>query len=320
MKFLINATDVNGNSILLPTPVSMEVYASLDTPSNALVLTLPCLNPTAELTHIDVRVDGKLVFSGIVDEQTAAYCSKGCILKINARSHSALLIDNEAIPATYHTPSLADIFSKHAKSYGIKGFLGDNGVCDCDFTVKKGVSEWEVIENFCRSVLKVNPLITNDGFLDARVNRKSVHYTFSNNRNGDLKFTSAKVKRQRYGTLSQVAYKLATHSDYIYACPNDDAVERKIIRRRLLNLSSNAPEFNEYRIKSTIQKSKADSFEITIEVPNVCITELYSTADFSDALLGEFTGLCIKEYAFIIKPSGVFSRITLCPPENLKVL
>ncbi len=320
MKFEINATDIKGNKVRLPKPVGAEIHSAVDTPSDALSLTLPCLNPTDELADIEVCIDGRVVFSGIVDEQIAGYSSSGCTLKINARSHSALLIDNEAIPATYHTPSLADIFSKHAKPYGIKGFLGDNGVCNCDFTVKKGVSEWEVVENFCHSVLKVNPLITEDGFLDARKIRENEHYVFSNTSSGGIKFTSAQVRRQRYGILSHVTYKLASYSDYIYTCPNDDAIARGIIRRRLLNLSSNAPEFNEYRIKSTIQKSKAESFEITLRVPDMCITKLYSSADFSDGLLGDFKGLKIKECSFIFKPSGAFSNITLCPDENLAVL
>lgn len=316
MTFLINATDTLGNRIKLPTPISMEISMAYDTPAHSLALTVPYLFPMGEFTDISVAVDGATIFSGIVDEQTTQY-SNGYTVRINARSYSALLIDNEAIPANYHTPSLADIFSKHAQAYGIKGFLGDNGVCHSDFTVKKGVSEWEVIDTFCKSVLKTNPTVTNDGFIDVRTDRQSGHYIFSNRKHGAIKFSNAKIKHQRYGVVSQVMYKLSQNTEYIYSRPNDDAIARGIRRRRLLNLSTNQPEFNEYKIQSTIQKSKCDSMEIVLTLPDICLCDLYCTADFDDELLGSFKALRVKEVMFFLKESGTFTRIILCPKDNL---
>ena len=314
MTFQIVATDILGNHIELPNPISMEINMAANTPANSLSLTVPCTAPMNELAEISVHIDGKLSFSGIVDEQIMQY-SNGCTLKINARSFAALLIDNEAIPANYHTPSLADIFSIHAQPYGIKGFIGDNKVCTCDFTIKKGVSEWEVIENFCKSVLKTTPSITKDGFLDVRTDKSANHYTFSNTKHGAIKFSSAKVKLQRYGIVSQVMYKLSANSDYIYTCPNDNAISRGIRRRRLLNLSLSTPEFNDYRTKHLIRKSELDSMEITLIVPNLCISELFGQADFDDRMLGSFSGMCIKELLFSLTPSGCYTNITICPKE-----
>ncbi|MBR5773839.1 MAG: hypothetical protein IKY44_03205 [Clostridia bacterium] len=318
MTFLITATDTLGKSIVLPKPIAIEICAATDTPANSLSLTIPCLFPLNELTDISVSIDGTLVFSGIVDEQTSQY-QKGYSVRIHARSYSALLIDNEAVPASYHTPSLADIFSRHAQPYGIKGFLGNNGVCHYDFTVKKGISEWEVIESFCKSVLKINPIVTNDGYLDVRADKQGMHYVFSNTRRGAIGFSNARLKRQRYGVVSQVTYKLSPNSDYIYSRTNDDAVARGIHRRRLLNLSSNASGFNEYTIQSAIQKSKIGSMEITLTLPDICICELYASAEFEDGLLGRFEDLCIRETVFSMSSSGVFTKIVLCPKEHLAV-
>ena len=315
MTFRIVATDTVGNSIELPSPISMVISMSTDTPADSLSLTVPCTSAPGELAEISVHIDGELSFCGIVDEQIMQY-SNGCTLKINARSYAALLIDNETIPANYHTPSLADIFSIHAQPYGFKDFIGENKTCDCDFTVKKGVSEWEVIENFCKSVLKTTPMITKDGFLDARTDKSSKHYAFSNTRAGAIRFSSASVKLQRYGIVSQVVYKLSSNSDYIYTCQNDDAVHRGIRRRRLLNLSLNTPEFNDYRINHIIQSSERDSLEITLTVPDICISELFCHTDFDDHILGSFSGLYIKEILFSLSSSGASTKITLCP-ENL---
>lgn len=314
MTFLINATDTQGNIIKLPNPISMQISMAADTPADSLSLTFPCIYPLGELAEITVGIDGSTVFSGIVDEQIMQY-SGGCTVRINARSLGALLIDNEAIPANYHTPSLADIFSIHAQPYGIKDFIGDNGVCSCDFTVKKGVSEWEAIESFCKSVLNAAPSVTKDGFLDVRKDKSQKHYTFSNTKNGAVKFNSAKVKHQRYGVVSQVTYKLSSGSDYIYTYPNDSAISRGIRRRRLLNLSSSAPEFNDYRIRNVISSSERDSTEITLTVPQLCISELFGKADFEDCLLGTFTDLRINEILFSLTSSGCYTRVTLCPKE-----
>jgi len=316
MTFSISATDISGNIVKLPQPISVEISMACDTPAHSLTLTVPCLFSMDEFTDISVTADGTTVFTGIVDEQITQY-SDGYAVKIYARSYSALLIDNEAIPANYHTPSLADIFSKHAEPYGIKGFIGENGVCHSDFTVKKGVSEWEVIDTFCKSVLKTNPAVTNDGFIDARADKQSKHYVFSNLRRGAIKFSNAKLKRQRYGVVSQVMYKLSQNTEYIYFRQNDDAAARGIRRRRLLNLSTNQPEFNEYKIQDTIQKSKSDSMEIILTLPDICLCDIWCTADFYDDLLGNHEALTVKEIKFFLRQSGAFTRVTLCPEEHL---
>ena len=317
MNFTLKARDVDGNEITLSRPSSIVINSSVDAPADSMTVILPCSFAPPELCEISLSADGSLAFSGIVDEQTVYY-SGGLMLRIDARSSAALLLDNEALPATYNSPSLADIYSLHAQNYGIKGFVG-SGVCNGDFSVKKGMSEWEVIESFCRSVMGVQPVITKDLILDARENKTDEHYVFSNEIPGAVGFSEATLRRKRYGEISEILYKLSAGNIYDLRYENADAAGRGISSRRLLNLSENDGKFNEYRIKNIISKSRQDAFELKLTLPDICVTTLFAGASVYDGKIGNYENLLVKEADFSLSQKGVFTRLTLCPEENISI-
>ena len=113
----------------LGAPYSVKLNRSKDAPCDDISVTFPIESLINEIKFINVYNQDKLVFKGIVDQQTIEYTESGIFLNIIARSLAAYLVDNEAKPQTYYCPSLKTIFEKHIKPFGFKGFIGNEKDC-----------------------------------------------------------------------------------------------------------------------------------------------------------------------------------------------
>ncbi|MCR4924735.1 MAG: hypothetical protein K5917_00440 [Clostridiales bacterium] len=291
--------DKNSKIYFLSKPFKMTLLSDFDTPADSLYVVFVCDENLPEFCEVEIENENETIFNGIIDEQIC-HCSKeGIFLEISARSFAAVLLDNEAIPATYFMPSLQEIFEIHAKDYGIKDYIGQ-GRCNGNFTISKGTSEWEVIENFVKSVIGVTPHITSDLILNAGDISYSNCYKISNTLPDCESFISAKVKNKRYGTVSTVLTKLSNTDSYNSVSENEVAVKKGIKSRRLLNLA-NVPEWEkEFKINRIFEKSKLESFVITVKLPFQKNYRVGDKVEFYDDLLGNYEDLMIWSTKYTI--------------------
>ena len=314
-RMIFTGITPSGKKIFLGSPLAFELQMSFDVPADSLDLTVPCESPLPELAKIEVLKSGKIIFRGIVDEQETKYSSTGCKTAVSARSMTAVLLDNEAVPAVYNQPSLNDIFSLHAAPYGFAGFVG-NGRCLGKFTVSKGMSEWEVIETFCKSVCGVQPRVSPDMYIYAQQLLSGGRITVSNTADGAVRFMSSKLKLKRYGIISSVCYKPDNKSGYVYTARNADAEEREICCKRLLNLANSQSWFNQYAIESKLKDSLKGSFEIQTAVSDDVDADIGSSVDFEDSRLGRYSGLRVHDIAYVLDNNGSRQLLTLRPAEH----
>lgn len=258
----------------------------------------------------------ELIFEGPVDEQYTALGKNGAFLFIGARSRAAFLLDNEAAPGSYFMPSLADIVRTHCAPYGITEFSGD-GKCPGEFTVGKGMTEWDVLERFCRSVAGVFPRITDDGEIDALGEFSGEAAVISNCLAGGLRFSSAKVIRRGYGVVSEVKYKLDSGDDYGYVLKNA-AQAKGICARRLVNLGGEQEWMREYLIQRRINDSMRDYFRITAVLPGTCLMKIGVPALFSDSVAGEYKNMAVSGIVCRCDGMGVQTTVTLHPENVMK--
>ena len=64
-------------------------------------------------THIIAEENGEVVFLGEIDSIVSERSATAQTMKISARSLAALLLDNEAEPLDYNSPSPQLIFRRH---------------------------------------------------------------------------------------------------------------------------------------------------------------------------------------------------------------
>ena len=116
---------------------------------------------------------GELVARGIVDEYTIDLDSGGTTATVSGRGAAARLLDNETRPVTYEAATLAEIIRCHVTPYGVAtGEIADvraNSV----YTAAAGISQWKVLEGFCRTYGGFSPRFSTSGALLAAPERDS---------------------------------------------------------------------------------------------------------------------------------------------------
>ena len=152
MTFWGELTD--GTEMLLGDPTEAQLCYDSDAPANQLTAVFPAEKLWEDLAVVRVFHEGEVVFGGIVDEQNTRLSGEGFSVEVVCRSWEALLLDNEAQPAV-----LASLWEKYFKSLGFLDILGDMEPKTAELTVEKGVSCWELLENFCREYLGTVPYV-----------------------------------------------------------------------------------------------------------------------------------------------------------------
>lgn len=300
---------VNNELIDLGQPVEIVMNQSADVPADDLELTLLCSGPVAELKEIYIIENSKNFFSGIVDTQSVSIDNSGIFLNITARSKAALLLDNEAIPQTYYVPSLFNIFNRHIKPYGFTAIVGDTRTFSNEFVVSKGMSEWEVLENFCADYLKVYPRINSDGTINATGEFENNSILFSNSPPG-IKYSAIYENLKRYELFSEVDVKATTLGTYSTVVKDNDIINRGIVRRRLLNAVNNnkTPVSCGEIMLSTGAKN---SYEICIFCPGSMNLNIGDKATVNDSILGVIENLVVSEIKYTLNKNGEQTKVLL---------
>lgn len=256
----------DGKQFALPLPAGLDIKITCSSPARQATLTFALEEPLPPLSEIRLARDGAsdILFSGRVDEQVFSRGRSGFRLLISARSHSGALLDNEALPSSYHRPDLQAIFLLHAAPYGLSGVRGE-GRCPGIYQVRKGQSEWEVLSDFCACVCGWQPRVTGGGILEACPPGETPPHLFSNERNAGIRYTALKRIQRPYGVISQVRYRPDRESDYVYAM--DQPEPSPLAARRFLNLAQ-APAWRGRRdAELLLRRSRAGSEELILEAP-----------------------------------------------------
>lgn len=295
----------NGTSVDLGAPVSVRINCSLDAPADDFTGVFPASANWLELAEIQVSNGEQTVFNGIVDEQTLVCGTNGTLITLRARSRAALLLDNEALPQTYYLPSLSDIFNRHAAPYGFTGFSGDTRTFPVRYEVEKGVSEWSVIETFCRRFLKVRPRITAEGLLLAGVQAGAKPVLFS--RGGGIPYTSLTGTVRRCDPVSEVLVRTDIKSGYNLQVTDGEARGRGIRRRRFLDLAGGASA----DAQSIITDAKRRYREWRLACPGFLTVQVGSSAELRDDISGNAPSLWVTETQYSLSSGGEFTTVIL---------
>lgn len=287
------AVTVDGENLELKNPIKVEINKSQDAPADDLEVVFLNDFKFPEFKTLKAY-DGKdLIFDGIVDVQEYIKNSKGKFLNLVCRSRAAILLDNEAYPQVYYTPSLFTIFNRHVKPYGFLKFYGDDKSFSTNFVVSKGMSEWEVLENFCVDYLKIKPKITVDGIIDVSSKNQKRHLLFSNSKSDAIKYSSITFSNKRYKVYSNVFAKEVGKGEYNLNVENEKAKKLDIKRKRYINLTNNEKSTLSYA-KTMIKASNESSYEINITCPQKVFAEIGDFVNLEDELI-------TKENLFIYK-------------------
>ncbi|MBW7572715.1 hypothetical protein [Caproiciproducens faecalis] len=288
-----------GVGFLLPPPVSARMICGEDAPADGFTGTFPLFKSAGLLTGIKIYNKNQgLCFDGIVDEQKES-SGAGRKLTLAARSHAAVLLDNEAIPQTYCMPSLKTVFERHVKPYGFSGFLGDGRVFSGTYTVTKGMSEWQAAAGFCSRFLKVTPRITADTF-DASGEKPQGELLFDNA--AGIAYTSLSVENLFCNLLSEVLVKSGSAGNYCSAARSGQAELLGIRRRRCLAQGD---------ADGLIRAAEKKAYRVAVDCPGEITGSLFTAAKVRDTALGFIENLYVSQTEYRLGDDGESTRFLL---------
>ncbi len=282
-------TDTDGQKHILSRPLSLTLRMDEDVPADDLYAAF-AYEDLGELVGVSVYDDGKLIFTGILDEQEHRFSEKGRLLCVSARSLAAHLLDNEAAPQCYDHPSASLIYERHVMPYGIAWERGDDAVYFGEQQVTKGMSQWSVLKNFCTACYSSVPRVTADGVLLMKGLEEDKNVTFSDAGDGLPYFELREIKK-RCEEISRVNVKIADGEGYRYRLDNEDAVRRGVRRERYLNAVLASTPLT--CADAMLSNAQAASYGIQLKCAGFLPGLMGSGALLKSQTLGEIGGLYI---------------------------
>ena len=307
-------TTVSGQKVNLGAAYSIQINKSRETPADSLtaVFFSEKIHPEYKLIEAYTS-ENQLFFSGIVDEQKFEVAENGCFLTIKSRSKTSYLIDNEASPQIYKRPSLEIIFKRHIKPYGFTSIIGNKSTFNATIEVEKGMSEWDVLEEFCSSCLGTFPLVNADGSIDASGRVATKKILFSNAGSG-ISYSYISQKYNRYKLISEITVCAPYAAIYVDKVKDIELTNNGICRRKFISMTedtSSAKNISVETAKQMILDSKKKFNEITIKCPGAIYAQIGNSAQINGSVLGPLQNLIVYEVEYTLNKSGEFTVFTL---------
>ena len=313
MKFKFKTTD--DREIIFENPYSVNITKEIDTPADSLSVTFPISEKVAEFKSVEVFIRDESIFSGIVDEQITKIDIEGCFLEVYARSYAAWLLDNEAMPQVYYAPSLKTIFDRHIKPYGFKEIIGDQSVFTDEFAVTKGMSEWSVLEKFCKTYLNTMPRVIDGFVVDATGKECEKDKILIENSQNGVCYSKIKENICRYNRISEVFVRAGKDAAYNIEVTNTNALNTGVRRKRYLNYTNDSR--TPISCGEEIIKSGEEKFHrFIVEFPSLQVFEINQQANISDKILGRINDLHISKIKYTLSPNTEKTEVVMFKEEN----
>lgn len=284
MTFSFALFDEAGNKFFPHTPITFSLIRSMDTPVDSLkAVFLEEDLFSREIAEIEVHSEEGILFSGLMDEQDLQISSSGRWVTLTGRSRSALLCDNEALPAQYLETGIDSIFERHVRPYGFSSMEVSRQPPLPSFLVAKGESELDVLTRFCLLSGYPSPRFSPDHRLI--LTRSDAQNTFfiSNKKTGAIPFLSVSRKWARHTCISQIYLK---NQDGIYCTvvENPHAILHHIQRKRYLSPANEWAIRADLDAKRRIASSMYNRFVIEAELPEFHPISLGDTILLDDTI------------------------------------
>ncbi len=251
----------------LPAPVAWSVVHTGTVPCDCYEMTVLYRSDMAEVLSKAAGFacihEGVTVLRGIVDEYTVELNAAGLTATILGRGYAARLLDNESRPVTYQGATLEEIIRCHARPYGIScGALADVRATSV-YTVAAGTSQWDAVENFCRTYGGFSPRFSREGKLLAAPETPGGTLVIGD---GDP-VLSCTLREDHYGVLTE-ALVIDKTRNVSYSVKNQKMIDLGGQCRRVLYTPGQSTwDAVRYTGAYQIEKSREEEKAVTVTLP-----------------------------------------------------
>lgn len=306
--------DFDGNRKTLDKVFSVVYNSNSDVPADELTVTFLYDKGLIENADMIYAFWGdRVAFKGQIDEIINLFSAEKIVTKIVARSLASGLLDNEAEPVTYYNPTADFIFEKHLSPFGIREFEASKKPFYGSLKINKGMTNWQVFENFCKSRYGNIPRITADGkayFEGCNKEQKAV-FGFGKN---EIHFCSYRENIKRYSLVSDVKVKLDEFGSYDTHIVNKNPDCRGIKRTRYVNAVTDKTSLA--TADKIIENSNAKSYSVALQCLGCYLDLTGAKAKINDNTFGRIENLVVKGVNYVFENNCEYTTVTLGKDSN----
>lgn len=307
LSFVIK--DCSGKCVKKGMPLTVVINSDCTVPADGFTVTFPLDTIAFENgDFIELYKDEVLVIKGQIDEVTDVCTANAAVTRISARSLAALLLDNEAEPVTYVNPAAGFIFERHLKRFGITEYSGGEEPLFANLKINKGMTHWQVFENYCSNKYGKFPRITGDGKALFEGYNGDGLIVLSDKRS-DINYFSIKRKFMRCKLISDVKLKLNDNGLYDGCISNTNEESKGIERVRLVNALTDTTSIG--TADKIIAQSNINSLRYIVECVGCYADVLGKSAVIKDKKLGVIENLIVDRLKYTLDSSGETTLIEL---------
>lgn len=292
----------------LSSPLKVTICRDRETPADSMEVVFP-FALSEEISSLKVLRDGEEIFSGIADEQIVI--NDGLVrTKLICRSMAALLVDNEAYPSVFNDISASLVFERFVKPLGFAKMVGEDKTLRGLFSVPKGTSVWQVVENFCKAVWGMMPCVEGLSLIMHREDTENQLVFSDKNDKNSIRYTDFEHNKLRCKLLSCVKVKTNLSEGYSSCVTDKEAEESGVLRERYLN----ADMFSGKSLSDAdrlISNARLKSEKITLMVPLCMTSSLGKIAIVDDSVSGFYEGFYVESVRYSFNEKGEETRLTL---------
>jgi len=284
--------------------LSLRYDRGRDTPADSLVCQLALKKPMGELCQLWLEEQGRQLFHGFLDKQEQWEEGGWQMLRLTARGLGGLLLDYEAMPQVYESPTMEQVFRRHCLPYGAVNGVGAGGVSG-RYVVSKGMSQWEAFSQFCRRVTGLYPFLQGDTVVIQPASPKIWRFGA-----GGLPTAELRQIYSRHRVIAQVAIR-DKNGLYTSIAQNQEAMEKGIRRQRYLIPSPQWALDAGGSGDSLLRQSAAQWETWQVQAAGVFTVAPGDFVSCRDGWGREFSGTA-HQVQVEAGPAGRFTHITIC--------
>lgn len=288
--------DLYDRSLAVSNILSYELSKNTDAPCDGLRLSFTSKSSIDEIYRVEAFDEDEKIFSGYVDTQREQLNEDGYQSFIYARSSACVLVDNEAEPRSYKKPSVISLFLINAKELGFESRL-PNLSCSADYIVGKGTSCYDAINNLVSGITGKSIVINPDNQLMLLDSKNVLNLN-------KYKIISEKRVINRGNPLSIIDYKIS--DDLLYSChlKSRFVENKKIYRKRKMNISALPMWQQEYTLHNVIKRSCESYYSVEFVIDGCHNIPLDSAVDYDSRYLGELKDYYITACQLVCDSKG----------------
>lgn len=312
-KVIFYGVSLDGKTHKLENVILYETEQALYSPAVSMLGEAAVEEAPASFYRVLVWSGGKQIYDGLIDRQSVRYSEQGLTVSVEARTRGGLLLDNEALPQTLYRVSLSTIFEQYIKVYGFERIICASNPILSQFTVKKGLCEWEALTSFCMRALNAKPYV--DGTSVRVGSPLSLGRVFLSNENGGIPFRSLESITDRYSVLSKICIR-DDNGAYSTAVSCQAAVNMAVRRKRYVippsDLGASASQDANQRLKTALQELE----RIKVDLPG--LWELLPGQRVKVQAKGmSVPSLCVEQAVIHLEKNGLVTKLDLVEESYL---